>query len=241
MGAHFKKTAANRKGYFKKKTDNPTPDYKGDWEKNTSRKGFRGGRTEVHHILPWEAIDWSIQKVPAAKLKYVEDVQWITDWNINADANVMGLPTVHSYQIAAETALKALQKLSPTQNEALKRYAATFNKWPAALRQRYFTTGGLPDTYAIHNPRSWGHPEFSKLVSDEIYTRVWQPLDEKKKDHDVDAATVAQELNDMSGERMGTLTGRAGATRQAWIIQNTQGNAKWYEPFVMAPVKKAPL
>jgi hypothetical protein len=153
----------------------------------------------------------------------------------------MGLPTFHSYQIATETALKALAKLSPTDNAKIKQLSAWFNGMSAKLRKEYFGKSDPPDGYAIHNPRSWGHPEFSKLVKDELLTRVWQPLNEKKKAHDVDATTVADELNAMSGERMNTLIGRAGATRQAFAIRNKNGDAKWYEAFVMAPVKKAPL
>jgi hypothetical protein len=236
---HFKKTAANRNGYFMKGKPNPTPGYKSLWEGN--KKGFTGARVQVHHAVPQVSIDDATSQIKEReKLNYIKNVKWVTPWNINDEnTNLIGLPTIWSYMIAAEKVVR----LSQTANGIAKldELAATFNNYSLKVRQEALRALGSPEGYPIHNPTSWGHTEYNKLVATDVKKEVWDPLNEQAKKHQENPEQVDAQMKKLSKRWMGRLQNKAGATVKKWMIQNRSGEAKWYKPFLMADVKKSPL
>jgi hypothetical protein len=240
---HFKKTAGNRQGYFMKGKPNPTPGYKSLWDNNPSKKGFKGARTQVHHAVPQVSIDDATSQIKdRPKLNYIKNVKWVTPWNINNDSNLIGLPTIWSYMIAAEN----VKRLSQTENgiAKLNALARTFNNLSNDVRSeafRLWESGYSPGGYPIHNPTSWGHTEYNKLVATDVKTEVWEPLNEQSKKHQENPEQVDAQMRKLSKRWMGRLQNKSGATVRKWLIKNRTGEAKWYKPFLMADVKKSPL
>lgn len=239
---HFKKTAANHKGYFMKGKPNPTPGYKSLWEGD--KTGFTGPRTQVHHAVPQVSIDDATSQIKdRAKLNYIKNVKWVTPWNINdKDTNLIGLPTIWSYMIAAEN----VKRLSQTANgiAKLNALAETFNNLSNDVRSlalRLWQSGLSPAGYPIHNPTSWGHTEYNKLVATDVKTEVWDKLNEQAKKHQENPEQVDAKMRKLSKRWKKRLQNKTGATVRKWIFQNRTGDPKWYKPFLMTDVKKSPL
>lgn len=72
---------------------------KGNYRKTcrTAGQGFNsfGKYSQVHHIVCEHAVaQWKDHyEDNPAKMQYIEDCLWITDWNINHKDNLIGLPT----------------------------------------------------------------------------------------------------------------------------------------------------
>ena len=58
--------------------------------------GFTAGEWEAHHIACHHAVDG--REIEDNYLEYVEDCLWITDWNLNSSANLIGLPKNRQYR-----------------------------------------------------------------------------------------------------------------------------------------------
>ena len=241
---HFKKTAANRAGWFQKGKPNPKPNYEKNWENMTpSPRGFEGGRSQVHHGVPQVSIDNATSQITDSdKSKYIKNVKWVTPWNINDDPNLIGLPTIWSYMQAAED----VSRLSQTANgiAKLNALAKTLNNLSKSVRDQALAAwhaGHTPAGFPIHNPVSWGHTEYNKLVATDVKNEVFDPLKEKLKKHQENPETVEAVMNRLSRRWMKRLQNKQGATVAKWMIGNRSGSVAWYTPFLMAPVKKSPL
>lgn len=230
MPQHFRKTAGNRKGWFIKKKPNPTPNYK-----KICTDGYQGSRTEAHHIVPKTAVDKSVGTYDPPKRKYLKDVMWITDWNLNAKSNLIGLPTLDSFLIFEQqlVRLKKDQEYHAKVNKAV----TTFNKKPLSTRKKILAKLAAPDYYPIHNPVSWGHTVYNKEVKTELEDNVWGPLNEQQKKHNVDAKSVKSELEGVVDMNRDYLEERGEEGKGATVKQFfEQKGSEWWKPFTMADV-----
>ena len=95
---HFRPRNENRAGYFTKEGDNPTQNYNTICDNKKSKGGYLGPKHEAHHILPGHSFVQSLNDInDSDKLTYIENVKWVTPWNINNENNLMGLPDVLAY------------------------------------------------------------------------------------------------------------------------------------------------
>jgi hypothetical protein len=244
---HLDKRKIKRLGWFQKGKD-AKPAHK-NYRKSCEGcgKGFHGPRGEAHHIVPQTSIEESKEtyikgKTPPKEVaRYVNDVQYITDWNINKPDNMMGLPTFHSYELF----FQYKDRLDPnaTGSSAGKKLIKWFNKYSSKTRKKWLAeiaAGASPENNVIHNPVCWGHAIYNVKVKNYLLSQVWSKLDIAKAKHSVDAQKIQAAFNTASTTWHGALKGRGvGATRAAW--SKRKKGTKWYKPFTMADVNEDPL
>jgi hypothetical protein len=237
---HLDRRKSKRQGWFKKAKDGKPAHKNYTTSCKSGGRGFLGPRFEAHHIVPQTSIDESKAEYlrdstePEAG-RYVEDVQWITVWNINQPDNMVGLPTYHSYDQFMQLREKlASARGDPDRAKALVKW---FNKFSKKTRKKWlaaFKAGSSPEKHPIHNPVCWGHAEYNKFVKNDVRSMVWNKLQIKKRDHQFDAKTVATELKNLSDDWLDALTTRAEeATAKRW---EDRGDPDWHAPFTMADV-----
>jgi hypothetical protein len=209
------------------------------------KTGFQGGRTEAHHVLPKESFDDSLGQVPKADLVYVRWVMHVADWDLNMNGNLIGLPTVHSYELFFQDKITLDIKGLPK----LQQLNTWFNKFKKGARQKYLDAvrAQSPETFAVHNPRSWGHPLYSQKIQDWMLP-IWQGFVKSQDKHKDDESKALADANTLPGKLTAKartlksgLTGRAGANRNNWKKRHDKTDKTWYKPFTMAPVTKNPL
>jgi len=209
------------------------------------KTGFQGGRTEAHHVLPKESFDESLADVPKADLVYVRWVMHVADWDLNTNANLIGLPTVHSYELFFQDKTT----LDVTGPPKLRELIVWFNKLKKSTRKKYLDAvrGQSPEGYAVHNPRSWGHPAYSKKIK-EWMRPLWDEFvksQDKHKDDESkalsDASRLPPKLTAKARTLKGGLQGRGNANRNNWKKRHDRTDRTWYKSFTMAPVTKNPL
>jgi hypothetical protein len=231
---HFNATSKNKVGVFDK-----SPDY---------RKiclgcghGYHGGLWQAHHVLPGVALQKATienQVKNAEKAAYIENCKWITDWNLNENYNMMGLPTIWDYiiaekikQAAGSTAEKI--RLSDYRSNLIK---ALVN----ALGANFIGPKNLP----AHNPVSWGHVDFNGEVTDFLKTEIWDHLNENKEEHKINPESIKGQLDDAAEHFMSELNerGQRGeGTEKEWPRRFDSGNTTWFHPFSMAAKPKSAL
>lgn len=234
---HLDKRTATRAGYFNKDEDG-MPNEKYRKVCKSAGKGYFGPRHEAHHVIPDTSLEESA-KGSGKDPRYVEDVKYITAWNINDPSNLIGLPTYVSYDLYYQ---RKARLVAQTGFDAEKRWLSGFNNnpsFPLSTRKRWASEvgGHNPENHPIHNPVCWGHAVYNEEVESDLKSRVWNPLDDKKKTHDVDAAKVAAELKAISGEYLGKLETRGkGAIQEKWDRRADPNDTDWYKPFTMTDV-----
>jgi hypothetical protein len=243
---HIDGKKRDRKGYFLKDEEGmPDRDYT-----ETCTRGFKGGGYNAHHIIPQTALKRSANELKRPKKRYITDVQYITDWNINNTNNMIGLPHFRSYLFYYQYNADQIDEENPKLKKdgeiaKIKRYINTFNKWTKETREGWledFTKRGNPETYPIHLPVSWGHTDYNVEVKTKIKTQIWEPLDEKQKEHELDAQKVTKLLNDLSNHYYRKLRNRKDAIRKNWNKRYDQKkNPDWYKPFTMVNIDASPL
>lgn len=219
---------------------------KGGYEKLCTT-GFRGGRSEAHHVLPQESFDGSLKQVPPEDQTYVKWVMHVADWDINLGANLLGLPTVHSYELFFQDRVT----LKHVGFQKLRNLITWFNRdFKLATRQEYLegVRRQSPEGYAIHNPGSWGHDLYSDQLSDWLFKNVWEKLQKMKELHEKDpnknaapAARVPPILTARARLWRRRLQGRAKANRESWGLRHDRTNKTWFKPFTMVRVDINPL
>lgn len=235
-----------KKGWYEKaySKSQKTRKVKGSYIK-LCKTGFQGGRTEAHHVLPKESFDESLADVPKADLVYVRWVMHVADWDLNMNANLIGLPTVHSY----EQFFQDKVTLTVAGTEKLKDLIKWFNKLKKATREDYLAAlrAQSPEGFAVHNPRSWGHPIYSKKIKEwmnPLWVKFTKSQDKHKDDESkalADASTLPPKLTAKARTLKSGLTNRAKANRANWKKRHDRTDRTWYTFFTMAPVTKNPL
>lgn len=245
MAQHLDRKKVKRQGWFQKKEKGmPDPNYRA-----TCTSGFLGARWDAHHLLPQTSIEKAVGQFKDPKRKYLSDVQYITNWVINNGGNMLGMPQFASflfYYQAKEGLLAAQNPKLGTAGEGakVKAYANTFNSVAKAARQKWLKDlpKQSPEGYPIHRPVNWGHTDYNDQVQADLKTKVWDPLDEKKKKHDVDAASVAGQLGGMSTSYRAKLKARGATTTHArWKKRYDKNDNAWFKPFTMTDVADNPL
>src|SRR6185295_6598602 len=238
----YKKQGWYIKGY---KKSQKTLKCKGTYQKRCTT-GFQGGRSEAHHVLPKESFDNSLAEVDKKDLVYVRWVMHVADWDLNLSANLIGLPTDHSY----EQFLQDKVTLDVTGHPGLRKITNGFNnRFKKGKRQQYLNLlrGESPEGYAVHNPRSWGHPKYSSQIQNWM-KGIWKSITKAQKQHQNDESKALNEAAKLPPLLTGRaralrrgLRGRAKANKAAWKKRHDRTNNTWYLPFLMAPVTKNPL
>lgn len=233
---HFRKTRYNRDGWWKKQEDGqPIPDYVA-----SCGRGFRTRLWAAHHILPETSIRHSAENVEDPK--YLTNVQWITPWNINNSENMIGLPHVWAYQFlyAGTSTFTSIAGKYPNwtrylNNEYTKKLR---DAWQRAIKS------ASPEPYPIHIPTSWGHAVYNDKVKTDIEKHVWDKLNAKKKQHDVDAEKVAAAMVAREKFWYGKLEARKAPSppsKELWDKVITSRDKAALKPFTMHDVASHPL
>ncbi|KFA88002.1 AHH domain-containing protein [Archangium violaceum] len=236
---HLDRNQEKRLGWFDKVKDGK-PAYK-DY-KSSCKSGYRGPRYEAHHIVPDDMIDESVAEAgKSIGLQYLEDVMYITDWNINNPDNMIGLPSYHSYDQYYQRKVD-LEWLT-THAPRTKVWVDWFNNEKAfarATRDRWlklFNSGAInPEGLPIHNPSQWGHLEYDELLKTDLLNNVWNQVDAVRGEHKLDAVNVASALKLLQTKWRNRLVDRGqGANEDKWNRRHVDDpDDDWYVPFTMA-------
>lgn len=232
---HFDRDKVKRKGWFQKKEDGmPSPkNYRSSCK--SGKRGYLGPRHEAHHILPQTSIEESVLDSTKDK-EYLSDVQYITDWHINREINMIGLPHFHAYALY----YGGKEKIDDTTDtEKEKELASWFNKFRESSRKRWLelVIKSPPEPYPIHNPVNWGHAKYNEEVKQQLKVNVWDRVNDQRKDHKLDAEMVETELNNLAKKFYSDLVARGqGASEEKWARRKDPDDNSWYKPFTMTDV-----
>lgn len=236
MTDHLDKRKFTRKGFFKKKEKaNPLRSYQTEC-KNGGR-GYLAYRSEAHHVLPFEAIDTAALESAedADQLRYIRDVQYITDWNLNHPKNLVGLPNIICYDLYYQNKINPKIPYSSVANLYNK-----FMKKKSKKRRREIVSeiqSNSPEGWPIHNPSNWGHSAYTAEVIQEIKVNVWDPIKSNKKKHEIDAKTVKSELEGWADENYNWLANRGKGSALLWAKRlDPTDTTNWYKPYTMYDV-----
>ena len=136
----------------------------------------------------------------------MEDCLWITKWDLNDPANLIGLPLYKQYKMSS---------------------------------------GASPVNMCAHNIDHNTSDGYTKECKDWLKTNVWDTLNDKQKDHDVNADAIRKQLEDCTDEFKDKLEDRGTGNRLPGgkgpgtlvSFQNRfdpNWRTKWYYPFSMA-------
>lgn len=203
--------------------------------------GYHLGLWQAHHVLPGVALQKATiekQVNNAEKATYIENCKWITKWNLNAHANMMGLPTIWDYIIAEKIKQAAA---STSEVIRLSDYRSSLIKSLVNLLGKAFVG---PNNLPAHNPVSWGHVDFNGEVADFLKTEIWDHLNENKEEHKINPESIEGQLKDASTHFISTLEARGQrgeGTEKEWPRRFDSGNTTWFHPFSMAAEPENPL
>jgi hypothetical protein len=190
------------------------------WEQDSHRDASRanssgftnatpGTHWQSHHIICISSM--GSRDVTRIKL---EQGLYITDWNINKEPNMIGLPQKCQYR----------QSYGGAEEQTLINPVTGAAQW-AAVEPR-----NLP----AHNV---DHPMYTSEVTTELEDRVWSKFDEAKGDHAADAEWLKGKLEQTSSyfQQVLFMRGcRAPGTIVAWQQRFALGRGNWEAPFSMA-------
>lgn len=232
MSDHIGKGAESRKGWFAKDGNTPIPSYRKECRDN--KLGFTGARHEVHHILPQTCIQESVAE-SGADAAYLAEVQFITDWNINGKGNLIGLPHYHAYALFYQD--EARLKVAGGSDRAAE-LARWFNTWSPGSRMAWLRDlrKNPPKDLPVHNPVAWGHLEYNDRVLEDLIANVWSPLKGKKREHELDATSVAAELDKLASRYKKQLESRGATSSALWNRRLDPDDDGWHAPFTMTDV-----
>jgi hypothetical protein len=232
-----------RQGWFQKAKDDGKPQHKSYRTScKQGNRGYLGPLHEAHHILPQTSIEESVTASAKGALdrkRFLEDVQWLTPWNINQPDNMVGLPHYHAYDLYYQQKARLESKQGDAEKslELVEWFNHAYKQdWAERWLKRFEFTG-KPEGWPIHNPVSWGHTEYNERVKRELEREVWNPLEAGKANHQEHGANVRARLVRFSNDYFELLKARgAKATREKWDERHDPDNDDWHEPFTMADV-----
>lgn len=173
------------------------------WKDTTYRKhtnsGFKGSKWQGHHVIPGTSMEQSLEAFLKGKHEgYGKALANFTNWNLNQDYNMLGLPTETTYR-------RAYRKQRPIKLDV---------KMPTELSDPMpmTTMPFLP----IHNPVSWGHTDFNKNVKLKLDS-IWVNLNAEFRKHEpIKAADMKDDIQGISDHFRGKLQRKTGQTKQDW-------------------------
>lgn len=251
---HASKDLGDRKGWFEKNmSSNPVGM---SYRENCKGIEYNGSRWEAHHIIPQTSIYKSIHGVGSAsgrrrvssleseKRAFLEQVKWITDWNIDETYNLTGMPHLNSFMMYFQGDQFIQDLVLEDEGEAsnyLKTRYKSFNNKKKSRRENWRNQfGDSPEGYCIHNYVSWGHTDYNRNVANSLRA-LWKEVQYKKEahaahpeEHGVDPAKLAKDLK-ARGDAFKKILETRGkkATEENWHKRLDKDEKQWYNNFMM--------
>jgi hypothetical protein len=175
---------------------------KSGYAKNTV-KGFRGDYWNSHHVLPCTSLQKSLDKFLKGKaIHFKQALGRYTNWNVNNEYNLIGLPNEAAYLKAyGDAKFNTLKLDKPT--------------WMMAMN---FVVN-IPPIGPIHLPRNWGHAKYDKNVEKKLDV-IWDDVDAKVVQHDkVQGNDLSSEIQAVSNDCCGQLEAKRGQTKERWLAE----------------------
>ena len=220
---HFSADPETRKGYFRKDSDGQSKRYQTVWKGMAgAAKGFGESLYQIHHIIPETSIyNKMVYKIEdKAQRDYLLNCMWISDWNINGDINLVGLPDLFTFLIyfdskkreEEEQERKAELEKSGHGGYISNKIKSFHSQYTKDKRKVLLGENANPETYPVHLPVSWGHTHYNWDVADELKKKVAERLNAVKEDHKVDPKGVEAAFNSIAKKRRRSLEtqGKAG-------------------------------
>ena len=252
---HVADSVKPRKGFYRKEGDGQEKDYKKEWSGHSSSAWGGGGYGkllyQIHHIVPEDAIyNKAVDKMSNEdERKMVKTCMLKSEWNINDDANLVGLPDLYAFLIYFDRKKGNDKDAAVTNNNEgtyIKNKISRLNQ-RSRKKDDYIdletlfgeigSAGASPEKYPVHLPVSWGHTKYNYAVADDVIAEVINKVKKASKEHKLDITTVSSEFNQLSIDWKNYLKGRAGgATYETWKTRyNTPpaAEAAWRTPFTM--------
>jgi len=183
-------------------------------------------RSNYHHALVCEALKDSSIK-PEDKLDFFHNCMAITEWDINAGLNLIGLPMKIAFRDADK------QNATPISNPT-----ADIGAQLAAAAEALASSGvagGAPNLPCHQHE----HSEFNKEVVTHMQDNVWKPLGKEQEDCKIEKKNIEEELNNECEHWRDWLQDRGKEKDGAavcWQNRNTpQYEPHWFHPLSMNP------
>ena len=177
-----------------------------------------GGQCQVHHVLPVCTLqDGNINIKGAEKMDFIHKCMAMTQWNINEQPNLIGLPTKQPYaQADREAATRGAT-------------AASLKALSAWLGNR----GALPDLPC----HLYGHDKYNDDVIDQLNEYLWPELLKNRKKCEDSGQDIKDLLEDHSEDRKDWIKTRGsehGGAADCWVNREMKRSV-WYIPLSLAP------
>jgi hypothetical protein len=198
---------------------------------NTS-SGYRGPGWQGHHVLVADCFKLaSTEADDSDQAAYIRVCFSFTDWDINKDHNMLGLPVLKSYVLAYKDMDGGGKQAGKQEFKHLEKYLTK----PPVLKAGVEVSA--PHNLPCHQPVNWGHIDYTKEVDTELKKRIWKTLKRSDEKH-VSAKVIAGELGPLASEFSGKLTERGcreGGTSLNWRERhNPERENSWFHPFCMS-------
>jgi len=167
---------------------------------NNTKKGFRGDYWNSHHVLPCTSLRQSLtQFLKPKQLYYKRALGRFTNWDVNENYNLLGLPNEAAYLKAyGDPGFSKLNFDHPT--------------WKPRMLPKFTA----PPHGPIHLPTSWGHPEYNTNVKKQL-DPIWDDLSVEAKNHKpIKATDMKGAVQDVSDVFCGILEAKIGQTKKRW-------------------------
>ena len=200
------------------------------------KRGYTGEMHSAHHVLPDTAFKQSMDSLDPAKQEYIDKCKHITPWNINNPDNLIGLPDIKAFIVAATNSRTIAESEALVQPGDKAQFNSRRRVQQGDVLKKIQANPPYGNT--VHLPVSWGHLEYTDSVASIIKTSIWSTLEEAKDGHKMDPKSFADALKTMEKRYFGRLKNRgAHATLNNWQRRHgTSGQSnRWYENFTMHP------
>lgn len=184
-------------------------------------------RSNYHHALACEALkDSEIE--PGTHIEFFHNCMAITEWNINAGLNLIGLPMKIVFRDADKENAEPIKE--PTAAIGIQ-LGATAEKLAASGKK-----GGAPNLPCHQHE----HAAFNKEVIIRTNKQVWKKLAKNQEPCEVDGKDIKQQLDKECKHWRDWLQSRGKEEHGAavcWQNRNTpECKPHWYIPLSMNPV-----
>jgi hypothetical protein len=182
--------------------------------RSACKTGFKGGFWNAHHVVPCTSLKSSlIEYLDGKEAEYRLALAFFTKWDVNAAANLLGMPTHRTYVVA----FTGMEKRGIDVGKPL---------WFQGAKKLARQSKGSPK-YPIHIPTSWGHTDYNRQVKQAL-DDVWTKLQVKHKNHEpIEATNLGGEIQAIGTNYRSNLVAKTNQTIEDW-------KAGKYDQFKMA-------
>lgn len=198
-------------------------------------KGYHSHRWQAHHVLPATCF--------GGLETFVRECLGVTDYNINKDYSMAGMPTLKAFLMYFRGQAKKADR-----GEENDTQLARWKKIRTYDYQKLIPVT-FPGDYPCHQPVSFGHVVYNGDVSAKLEDDIWSKLMEKEMESDhpkpEDIKSKIEKVKDHfwsdlkargSGAGGGGLTG----VRENFLERNGKAKSGWWKPMSMANLPVAP-